>query len=497
MGKTPPRTVAVVGTGMAGLATAHLLHQDPLKRYQVTLLEKVSTQEQLFFGAANSVTAPQLINIPQRDQISLSAESILIPSQDDKDNSVWADVPMRAFAGGFYRNLIRMYDYLGVKYHAQPFLFSFTRLPPGQKSSPTPACIPGPQMVYASNFHQVPPVPRTVDLVHWLVEAVFAVTCYLWFTFCCFFVAPYSEDPRTGTPSESLDDYLRRVWLPRSYVANYLLPLISSVCTCSHQELLCFPASDVLDYKRRTHRQQHYVVAAGVQSVQQKLLRGVDVRLGLQLTEVTPEEAGVQIKYNTAEGQEASEHFDLVVLAVSPDIAVSLFSPLHSRLFDIPTTTVNTVAHTDENSIVPMLRATASSTSIKQSKRSSHARNTNTQRIHFLSNDTITEAVHEQPNSVLVTTNPLIPLDKSKVIRSASFTRVLRSPRSRLLVNSIFQDRDQQKFAPVSWRSGDDGVYLAGGWCWDGMVLLEGCIVSAMRVAADLGVPVPWDGPER
>lgn len=38
----PPRTVAVVGTGMAGLATAHLLHQDVQNRYRVTLLEKVS-----------------------------------------------------------------------------------------------------------------------------------------------------------------------------------------------------------------------------------------------------------------------------------------------------------------------------------------------------------------------------------------------------------------------------------------------------------------------
>lgn len=37
------KTVAVVGTGMAGLATAHLLHQDPQKRYQVTLIEKVSS----------------------------------------------------------------------------------------------------------------------------------------------------------------------------------------------------------------------------------------------------------------------------------------------------------------------------------------------------------------------------------------------------------------------------------------------------------------------
>jgi 2-polyprenyl-6-methoxyphenol hydroxylase-like FAD-dependent oxidoreductase len=41
MEKTHTKTVAVVGTGMAGLATAHLLHQDPQKRYQVTLIEKV------------------------------------------------------------------------------------------------------------------------------------------------------------------------------------------------------------------------------------------------------------------------------------------------------------------------------------------------------------------------------------------------------------------------------------------------------------------------
>lgn len=36
-----PRTVAVVGSGMAGLVTAYLLHQDPQRRFRVTLLEKV------------------------------------------------------------------------------------------------------------------------------------------------------------------------------------------------------------------------------------------------------------------------------------------------------------------------------------------------------------------------------------------------------------------------------------------------------------------------
>lgn len=399
---------------------------------------------------------------------------------------------MRAFAGGFYQNLIRMYDYLAVSYHAQPFLFSFTRLPKTQQASSATSCIPGPQMVYASNFHQIPPLPRTVDFIQWLVEAVYAVICYFWFTFCCFFIAPYEEDQRARVPSETLDHYLRRIWLPQTYVVNYLLPLISSVCTCSHHELLCFPASDVLAYKRQTHRQQHFVVTSGVQSVQQKLLKGIKVRLGINLTQVTPQKDGVQITYSTDNGQTMSEHFDLVVLAVSPDVAASLFSPLNSQLSAIPTTTVETVAHTDETSIIPMLRAISSSLpKTQKSNFSSH-----TQRIHFFSNDSITEAVHEQPNSIFVTTNPLFPLDKSKIIRSARFTRVLRSPQSRMLINSIFSDRSQGKVSPDSWRSGDNGVYLAGGWCWDGMVLLEGCIVSAMRVAADLGVTVPWDSAE-
>lgn len=413
-----------------------------------------------------------------------------MPSKDENNSAIWADVPMRAFAGGFYQNLIRMYDYLAVKYHAQPFLFSFTRLPGPQQAPLATSCIPGPQMVYASNFHQIPPVPRTVDLIHWLMGAVYAVACYVWFTFCCFFIAPFEEDPQTGAPSETFDHYLRRIWLPRTYVVNYLLPLISSVCTCSHQELLCFPASDVLAYKRRTHRQQHFVVTAGVQSVQQKLLQGIDVRLGVNLTHVIPQQEGVQIAYSTPDGQTTTEHFDLVVLAISPDAAASLFSPINSQLSTIPTTTVETIAHTDETAIVPMLRAT-SSLSLKGRKSGSSSP---TQRIHFFSNDSITEAVHEQPNSILVTTNPLFPLDKSKIISSASFTRVLRSPRSRMIINSIFRDRSQRKVSLETWRSGDNGVYLAGGWCWDGMVLLEGCIVSAMRVAADLGVTVPWEG---
>ncbi|GFF42373.1 hypothetical protein IFM61606_07952 [Aspergillus udagawae] len=450
------RRVAVVGTGMAGLTAAYLLHHDPQQRFQVRLIDK-------------------------RDQISLSAESIPIPCSDPGvSKSVWADVPMRAFAGGFYRNLIRMYDYLGVRYHSQPFVFSFSRLSSRRRQQQQQE--EEPYMVHTSNFHQLSPLlPRKGDVFQWLIEAVFALLCYLWFILCCFLVTP-KED-------ESFDHYLRRIYLPQYYNANYLLPLISSVCTCSHDELLQFPAVDVLAYKRLTHRQPHYVVTDGVREVQDTLLRGLDVRLGVESTKVTPRPNGVELTYRTADSKapEITESFDLVVLAVSPDVVAHIFEPLASSLGEVPTTTVKTVAHTDFANLPQVGMGVKPKFSVSSEAGAP-------QHIYLRSNASTTESVHVQPNSVLVTTNPLTPIAETKVIQSASFTRVLRSPQSRRLINRVFDKEGRHADSKaINWRSGDNGVYLAGGWCWDGMVLLEGCIVSAMRVAADLGVEVPWE----
>ena len=63
---------------------------------------------------------------------------------------------------------------------------------------------------------------------------------------------------------------------------------------------------------------------------------------------------------------------------------------------------------------------------------------------------------------------------------------------SKNLVERIFEGGQLEK----GWKNGDGGVWLAGAWCWDGMVLLEGCVISAMRVARALDVNVPWAVPE-
>jgi predicted NAD/FAD-binding protein len=40
--------VAVIGTGLAGLTTAYLLHHDKQKRYEVTLFEQVRAHNRIF-----------------------------------------------------------------------------------------------------------------------------------------------------------------------------------------------------------------------------------------------------------------------------------------------------------------------------------------------------------------------------------------------------------------------------------------------------------------
>lgn len=97
----------------------------------------------------------------------------------------------------------------------------------------------------------------------------------------------------------------------------------------------------------------------------------------------------------------------------------------------------------------------------------------------------------------MVTTCPFSDVSSAQnVLRSVKFLRALRTPRSRRVVNNIFGEDPTGPLLDEkqSWRNGEDKIWLVGGWCWDGMVLLEGCVVSAMRVASALDVDVPWHG---
>ncbi|CAI6330989.1 unnamed protein product [Periconia digitata] len=447
------KTVAVVGSGLAGLATAHLLHSDRHQRYAVTVLE----------CAAN---------------FSFDSASVAIRDESSKHIVERIDVPMRAFALGYYNNLIRMYKYLDIQYNRQRFIYTFS-----EKST---SAAPDPYFIHTSNNHRLPPIrPESANFVSWLFDIVYVAVCYLWWALCCFWVAP---NPATrDRECESLEEYMRRIMLPRRFVQLYLLPLMASVATCTHTALLQFPAADLIEYKKRSAGQQHFTVTE-LDQVQKKLGAGIPVRFStvVNKVEATPD-SKVRILSSTSNGASRDETFDHVVLAVAPGIVGKIYQPLEKAMSQIPSTLVESVVQAGD------ARLRRQSTCPAPGHNAPHT-------LHFRTSATLaqTESIHVYPSGAMVTTCPFNDLSSAQnVLKSASFHRGLRTTRSRRVVNDMFDDHPTAaSYAvdekPSSWRNGDENVWVVGGWCWDGMVLLEGCVVSAMRVAESLGVHVPW-----
>jgi hypothetical protein len=224
-----------------------------------------------------------------------------------------------------------------------------------------------------------------------------------------------------------------------------------------------------------------------VRAAQDRLAKGIQYELNAAIVAVEPQEKSVRLSWKNAGGLQQIETFDKVVLAVAPDVVGQVFEPLQHCMARIPTAVVQSVVHTDDSVL-----------HLGYAQRSARESSGNAQLIHLNTSTSSmhkTESHHIQPCGVIVTTCPFSPLEESRVTRSAKFTRVLRSPQSQRIVNAIFGDTQEcssdEKAVPL-WRNGDDNVYLVGGWCWDGMVLLEGCVVSAMRVAEALDVKIPW-----
>lgn len=398
---------------------------------------------------------------------------------------------MRAFAGGYYSNLRAMYDHLGIRYHSQPFLFEFAKAQSG------PARRGGSRgdssyFIHASNLHKIrPPKPSAVATTPYLLEILYLLACYTWFSICCFLVAPrvIPQESYEGL-SETLDQYLQRIRLPDYFVTYYLLPLLSGVTTCPHQALLRFPASDLIEYKRRTHGAPHYTVSNGVGTVQDRLVEGIEYELCAMVSAVQLQEKGIKLSWTKVDGSRESRHegiFDEVVLAVAPDIVGKIFEPLRTHMSKIPTAIVESVVHMDRSML-----------GVGPIQKTGNIDNRDAQLICLQTTSEgsrQTESIHVQPCGAIVTTCPFSLIDPSLTICSAKFTRVLRSPESRNVVNSIFGDTPDNygnEKTRSLWKNGDDNVWLAGGWCWDGMVLLEGCVVSATRIADGFGVDVPW-----
>lgn len=382
---------------------------------------------------------------------------------------------MRAFTGGYYRNLMAMYDYLGISYHWQKFRFEFSE----QELSSRKRKL-APYFVHASDNHECPPPrPMGAGRISHAMELLFVIVCFFWFMTCCHIIPTHGKH-------ETLDDYLTRIWMPRRFATRYLLPLMSAVATCSHREMLAFPASDVIQYRKLITRQKQYVVSGGIRMVQEALTKDLDVRFRTHVVRIEPTESGVDVVSRASDGHENAtqlkQKFDRVITAVPPNVVAAIFAPARPRLSRIPIRTLETIVHrVPTTSRRPSSGHDADRILLKTSK----------------IDGGWTEATHLRPDGIAVTSCPIAPLPAGHELLSRSiFTRTMRTPESRQVVQDVLNMASRTNaslYDPKSWHNGDHDVWVVGAWCFDGMVLLEGAVASAMHVAKAFGVEIPWE----
>lgn len=228
---------------------------------------------------------------------------------------------MRIFSGSYYSNLFRALEFLKVETRVHRFRYNFHR--------------GGTQYFqFFSNFHKITPCLQNTAWVN-----LYALACYLWYTIAVFLPPRVRGTATSGQrkgETKTLDQYARRIRLPSTFLEWYLLPLFSSVATCSHADLRECPAAYIVNYRKGTIGAHHRTIV-DMRALQGLLTRNVFQRLQTEVRSVRSESGRVELQFfksNDKTGLE-TEVFDFAVLATSAKQAGVLFPdirPITSKL---------------------------------------------------------------------------------------------------------------------------------------------------------------------
>lgn len=392
---------------------------------------------------------------------------------------------MRVFSGRYYQNLFSLLEYLGVPTIERRFLFAF---------ADDLATISKYYFFHPSNNHRLPILcqrsPGFMGVVSALWTAFAVLCCYIWFSIACFYIPPRVRG-RKSWETETIGDYLTRLKLPTFFIDDYVIPLFSSVASSPQKLFLRFPAVYLTDYKRKTHMFPHQT-SLTMELLQERLTDGISVICNARVTRVEPSSNGLKLHYqDTESGEYVEAMFNNVILAVNPKQASQVYPPAACVMNKLQTSEVSVVIHQDYDMLPE-----GSSQFVHDPKSELIAM----QMKFDKTRGKTTVATHAHSSGILATVWPgdsnLAEIDPKRVLHKSRFVRLLATPTSRDYLATLFREKIPG-MESLEWLNGDDGVYICGGWAWDGFALLEGCVWSGLSTARSLGAVLPFKAVER
>ncbi|TGZ80294.1 FAD/NAD(P)-binding domain-containing protein [Ascodesmis nigricans] len=453
-----PTRVLVVGSGLAGLTTAYLLTRR--EGFEVDVFE-------------------------MGDSPALDASSISHPINETSPSETSfqrIDIPMRSFTPPYYPRLSSLLQHLSIPTTPQNLTFTF------------------PLLHFPSNFHSFPTPTSATSLPSFFLELVFLFLCYIYFTLLI--LLPYS----LPTEDESLSDWCHRWYIPEKFMTQYIYPLMGAVTSADATRVGQLPAIDVILYRRRSLLSGHVVVTGGIGCVQAQLVDRIETtqrgRIIFNRRVVGVEDLNTSIDPSLQDGVKvtwtermelgmekmATAWYDRVVFATTPDVVAQCWKKA-DMLAGIPVWPVEVVVERERDQDGDTKRKMLNEIVLTDDGAA----------VHYIDNAISVTTRPYQRSSSLSSSSSSEPSENGKEhIATRYFTRVGKSIPAREIIrkHAILYPRRQswkretemagEKGEEGEWTCGENGVYVVGGWCWDGMVLLEGCVQSAENVVAAL-----------
>jgi len=291
-----------------------------------------------------------------------------------------------------------------------------------------------------------------------------------------FTLATLEKDDRE-VEEETIGEWLKRNGFSTSFIHKFLIPVMSSICTCCDKSAASYPADVVLKY----HQQKLYVgvkrARDGMTTVAKKLSENVkDLRCGVSIKAITPKEGHKKLIVIDEDGRE--EVFDQVILGVQSNTALKLLDP---QFF------------TKQRKVLQKFRYEKSTVVVHKDSLLMPPEKENWSALNLLVDETQdkpmatiwmnvaqTGLAEQTSENVFQTWNPHTDPHPSKVISSSEFERPIVDCAAR---------RGQRQ---LSGLQGVDGLWFCGAYVMEGIPLLEAGCESGLRAAESLGASCPW-----
>eukprot|EP00949_MAST-11_sp_MAST-11-sp1_P004614 g4614.t1 len=433
-------SVAVIGSGIAGLSAAFILSQR--KDFHVTLFEREAT-----LGMDSQSVDTVLNGSPFR-----------------------LDTPPRAFSISYYPNLYSMYEMAGVNVEEFNWAWSCTVL--GERRAFWRV---GERRLLG---FRIPEFKGFGALKRLFSTKTFRIVSS-GVRFHRDIKEDYEKHPE-NYQGLNLREYLKKGGYSEEFIMEALLPLVSMICTCKYNTCMDYPVELIMEYFLNNSSYSQYHTKYGSCDAVAKLSAKCEVKLACPVDSVKRADGrrGAEV---TWDGGRSKACFDKVIVATPANVSLRI---LHKESFsqreidalnEFRYESSVVVIHKDRKLMPPDPRDWSPQNVIIPRDKSETMF---TMWCASASDHLVDDEDSEAP--LLQTWNPIIDPEPSKLIKKITFERPVISLRTL----GAMQVLDAMQ--------GKGGVYFCGSYAMRHVPLQENGVLSALQVCKKMGIECPW-----